>query len=284
MFPPVTPLVLRLILINVGVYLVVNLFGAALPFDPYRTLALWYPGSENFFPVQVISHVFMHSDYSIRHLLFNMLMLFFVGPPVEERLGPKNFFILYFGAAMGSMLLHLGMTWWEISEARAGLEAFLATPDAETFFQAFKGEDMNYPYRNSRGSLSMSTYVASIYNDLSLGGVTASEHNAARDALAYHLDHLRNTPMLGASGAIFGVAAAFLFFYPHRKVQLLFIPVPMPAWVLIGGYILYDVVQGFRSVPGDNVAHFAHLGGAITGFILAYVFSKQPPKWMKRIN
>lgn len=81
-------------------------------------------------------------------------------------------------------------------------------------------------------------------------------------------------PTVGASGAIMGVIVAFGYLFPNTELYILFIPVPVKAkWAVIG-YIAIDLFSGVASFSGDNVAHFAHLGGALTGFILVLIWNR----------
>jgi membrane associated rhomboid family serine protease len=80
-------------------------------------------------------------------------------------------------------------------------------------------------------------------------------------------------PALGASGAIMGVMVAFAYLFPNTELMIMPIPIPIKAkWVVLG-YVLLDLFLGFGNV-GDNIAHFAHLGGAITGFIIVFIWNK----------
>ncbi|KRA32984.1 hypothetical protein ASD68_07925 [Rhodanobacter sp. Root627] len=74
-------------------------------------------------------------------------------------------------------------------------------------------------------------------------------------------------PTLGASGAVFGLLLAFGMLYPHEKVMLMFLPVPMPAWLFVIGYALVELVMGVTGTQA-GVAHFAHLGGMVGGYVL----------------
>lgn len=81
-------------------------------------------------------------------------------------------------------------------------------------------------------------------------------------------------PAVGASGAVMGILVGFAYLFPNTELYILFIPFPVKAkWVVIG-YILIDLFGGFASFSGDNIAHFAHLGGALTGFILVLLTNK----------
>ena len=284
MFPPVSPIVLRLIILNVAVFLLLAVFGSALPFDLREQLMLYYPGSRDFLPVQLVSHFFLHAGLS--HLFYNMFGLYVFGPAIEDRLGQRNFVLLYLIAACGSAALHLGMTWFEIFQGQRGLEAFLADPGLATFTDFFNGEDLvGQSYVSGNGQrTSIARVVGDITNALSLNGATPQELAQARTAIEVYVGGIGENPMLGASGAVSGVLAAYLFFYPFRELRLFLLPVSLPAWVVIVFLLATDFTMGFLSIPGDNVAHFAHIGGAIAGGIAAYFFAKQPPSWMKRIN
>ncbi len=74
-------------------------------------------------------------------------------------------------------------------------------------------------------------------------------------------------PTVGASGAIFGILLAFGMFYPQERIMLLFFPVPMPAWLFVTGYAVVELVSGVTGAQ-PNVAHFAHLGGMLGGYVL----------------
>lgn len=187
----VTDVVKNLIILNVVFFLITYLpMGQYLP-----NLELYYPGDTRFRPFQVISHMFMHG--SVNHIIMNMLSLFFLGPTVERYLGPKKFFILYFAAGLGAVVLR----------SLAQYTGF--TPD----------------------------YI----------------------------------PAVGASGAVVGVAAAFATLFPHQKLYLMFVPIPIKAMFLIGAFVAFDLFCGITgAVP--RIAHFAHIGGAVVGFALTFFF------------
>jgi membrane associated rhomboid family serine protease len=84
---------------------------------------------------------------------------------------------------------------------------------------------------------------------------------------------LSNAPAVGASGAIMGVLAGFVYLYPNAELLIFPIPFPVKAKYAIGGFALLDIFGAFNPT-GDNIAHFAHLGGLIMGFILVIYWSK----------
>jgi rhomboid-like protein len=81
-------------------------------------------------------------------------------------------------------------------------------------------------------------------------------------------------PAVGASGAIMGIMAAFAYLFPNTELYIMFIPMPVKAKWAILGYVVIDLFGGFYQIPGDNIAHFAHLGGALTGFLLVLYWNK----------
>lgn len=82
-------------------------------------------------------------------------------------------------------------------------------------------------------------------------------------------------PTVGASGGIFGLLLAYGLAFPHRKLMLIFPPIPMPAWVFVTLYGLLELYLGFAQGGSSNVAHFAHLGGMAGGLLLVFYWRAQ---------
>jgi len=93
----------------------------------------------------------------------------------------------------------------------------------------------------------------------------------------------QNTPTVGASGAIFGLLLAFAMLFPQEKLMLVFLPIPLPAWLFVTGYALVELLSGVTGwMPG--VAHFAHLGGMLGGWVLLeYWRGRLPLKPRRRL-
>jgi len=89
-------------------------------------------------------------------------------------------------------------------------------------------------------------------------------------------------PTLGASGAIFGLLLAFGMMYPQAKIIALILPIPLPAWIAVIGYMLLELFLGITGTQA-GVAHFAHLGGAVGGFFLIQYWRGKFPIRPKRI-
>jgi membrane associated rhomboid family serine protease len=97
---------------------------------------------------------------------------------------------------------------------------------------------------------------------------------ATKQGLKNIYESIINTPMVGASGAVFGLLLAFGMLFPNTELFLLFFPFPIKAKYFVLFYGAYELYAGVQRVPGDNVAHYAHLGGMLFAFILIKVWQR----------
>ncbi len=204
--PPITDVVKNLIIINVLMYFGTSL---TLPGEGVPLLALHYPASEYFQPLQIVTHMFMHG--SVMHLLFNMYALFLFGSALENYWGAKRFLLFYFICGFGAVALHMGVWHFELQQ----------------------------------------------YSPQSFQVAMASPFNA----------------VLGASGAVFGLLAGFGTVFPNTTLRLLFPPIALKAKYFV---MIYAAIELFLGVSNyqTGIAHFAHLGGAIFGFLLVMYWRK----------
>jgi membrane associated rhomboid family serine protease len=208
--------------------------------DLFSILGAHYINSPLFEPYQIVTHFFMHAP-DFFHILFNMLMLVMFGSHLERIWGGKRFFIFYVASAIGAFALYNGIGVFQIIELKSQIQAL--------------GYDITLLNDN-------------ILND------AAFQYNVDDKELLVNYASKILTPMVGASGAIFGIMAAFAYLFPNTELMLLFPPIPIKAKFLIGGYFLLEVFLSFQSNVGDNIAHLAHVGGAIVGFILVFIWNR----------
>jgi membrane associated rhomboid family serine protease len=203
-----------------------------------QNLELYPITSEQFRPWQLATHFFMHSTFSIGHIFFNMFALVIFGSNLERVWGPQKFLGFYISCALGASILHLSVNYFRIHN----IEASLTMEDLELFrtsgYEAFQ-KGMNFT-----------------------------------DPILAQLNILYNTPMIGASGAVFGLLAAFGYLFPNTELMLLFPPIPIKAKYLVIGYAALELYLGISNNASDNVAHFAHLGGALVGIIIVLYWRK----------
>lgn len=246
MFQQLTPITKNIIIINVVLFIATYLLGQ-YGISLVQWLAAFFPLSPNFHSWQIITHMFMHGGFA--HILFNMMTLWSFGPVLEQVLGPKKFTILYFAAGLGGFALYNLINFYEVNQ----LTNFL-TSQGFNIHQVYKYADYNY-----------------------VGNGTISANSQQTLDAAKNLLGMLRTPMLGASGAIFGVVAAFATLFPNAKLMFMFIPAPVKAKYLLPVIILISLFLGVGQFSWDNVAHFAHLGGALIGFLYIRNWKKHNP-------
>ena len=208
-----------------------------------KLFSLYYFENPNFKFLQPLTHMFMHGDFM--HILFNMFGLYMFGSPLEARWGRNKFLFLYFSAGFGAALIHTAVNYYHI---QVGTQELIA--------------------------LGMTKLeVSQLLNDTLQPG---SYRNIPELSNAVNFFHSFNVPAVGASGAIYGVLVAFGMLFPNVSLMLLFFPVPIKAKYFIPALIAIDLFSGTTgySLFGQGIAHWAHIGGALFGFIITYYWKK----------
>jgi len=248
------PAVLNLLIINAIFFLATYVLTKS-GIDLVKYLGLYYPGSELFRPYQLITHMFMHATPT--HLFFNMFALWMFGRVLESVWGSKRFLVYYFVTGLGAAALHLLVNSLSIGSMANEAQALINTLSPDAFAEFLKHR---FPEYQGQVSEFVTSWSLDPNNPMYLG--QAPE-------FIRQLMHLRmNIPTIGASGAVFGVLLAFGMLFPNTQLMLLFPPIPIKAKWFVLGYGAIEFVSAIWNQPGDNVAHFAHLGGMIFGFIL----------------
>ncbi len=209
----------------------------------YKLFSLWFFQNENFGIWQIITHMFMHGSFM--HILFNMYALWAFGGPIEEMLGQKKFLFFYFSCGIGAAIIHTLVNYFHVQSGfNALIEAGMTPGSIEQLLET--------------GQYS-----------------TAILESVSRDTLESMFISY-NTPAVGASGAIYGVLVAFGMLFPNVSLFLLFVPVPIKAKIFIPILIAIDLFSGITgySLFGGGIAHFAHVGGALFGFIMMWYWKK----------
>ena len=249
-FPPV---VKSIMIVNGLMFLITlgceNLLGIQLS----SILGLHNFASPLFKPVQLVSHLFMHGSFM--HILLNMLSLWMFGSMIENYWGGKRFFIYYFITGFGAAFIHLLFSNYDYHQMSAAINAFTQNPDLDQYLAFVKKYVPNY-LKNPFAQISEE------WNYNNPNGIATSALNLMNELLVIK----RDTPTVGASGAVFGVLLAFGVMFPEQTVFLMFFPMPAKYLVIVYGGI--ELYSGIQNDPTSNVAHFAHLGGMLFGYIL----------------
>jgi membrane associated rhomboid family serine protease len=232
-----TDTVKQLLILNI-------LFFIGAQFVPQATdlLALHYFESDKFKLWQPISHMFMHGG--LMHIFFNMFALVSFGSALEHFWGPKKFLFFYFTCGLGAALIHSGINYYYFHD---GLNTLV--------LNGFKETEILNLINEGKFMTSWQAVLAPETFENMIGALT---------------------PTVGASGAIYGLLVAFAFMFPNAELALLFIPVPIKAKYFVPGIVLLDLFSGVTgySIFGGGIAHFAHVGGALFGFIMMWYWKK----------
>lgn len=229
----------HLLILNVLFFLATNLYGDRL----VDLLALWFPMNPNFGWWQVVSHMFMHGG--LTHIFFNMYALWAFGSPLERMWGTRKFVFFYFSAGLGAALIHSGVNFFHVYQ---GIEALVAAGQQET----------------------------EILTILAQGKFDQNWAQLVPSGVVNNMLDSYFTPAVGASGAIYGILVAFGMSYPNSELFLLFLPVPIKAKYFIPALIGIDLFSGVTgySIFGGGIAHFAHVGGALFGYLMMWYWKR----------
>lgn len=198
-------------------------------FDLDQLLGLHSFVSQDFHPYQLVTYMFMHG--SLTHLFFNMFALYMFGRVLETVWGPKRFLVYYMIAGVGAGMVQECVSLFRYYSLVESIDSQLVAYVVENG-RAIMRQDMNY----------------------------ANPLLAAFNAVV-------NTGTVGASGAIYAILLGFGMLFPNERMFIIPIPFPIKAKFFVLGYILIELYLGVLGTP-DGVAHFAHLGGALFGFLL----------------
>ncbi|WP_343633261.1 rhomboid family intramembrane serine protease [Fluviicola sp.] len=259
MFGNIQPVTKNLLLLNIAMALLTAFFDSQGTIDLGSLLGAHYFNTPLFEPYQLVSHFFMHQSIldpngGFLHIFMNMYVLVVFGSFLERLWGPKRFFMLYVASALGAYLLYSGIGAFQVMELKRliGDEHIIS--------------GMNSILKEYGRSEECIAALNRFLSDQNINDVqTAAIHSYLNKSFV---------PMVGASGAIFGLMAAFAILFPNTQLMLIFPPIPIKAKWLIGGYFLFEVYYSFQKNQGDHVAHLAHVGGAIVGAIIVLIWRR----------
>ena len=260
----ITPVVKQLLIINILFFIGSQLVPVA---ETY--FALFSYQSYNFRFWQPITHMFMHGN--IMHIVFNLFALYSFGSALEHFWGGKKFLFFYISCGLGAALLQMLINYLELQHLLEGV-SYLNLSD-NTLYEILNStiSDKNF-YRpdlfgNELKSILENVGKLNLLNQECFDSLYKSAQNV-------------QIPMVGASGAIYGLLVAFAYMFPNAELALMFIPIPIKAKYFVPGLLLVDLFLGFKgqSIFGagsTGIAHFAHIGGALTGFLMMWYWKKE---------
>ena len=271
-FRMLTPVVKNLLIINTLLFLATMLFSDKFGFDLTAILGLHYPGASDFKLWQFITYMFMHGGWE--HILFNMFALWMFGNVLENVWGSKRFLIFYMITGIGAGLTYIVWIHFALSPQLALINHVISDPSIGNLSALIE-----------QHRFAVSQYSGLIWADFlqfqdNVNAYTANPENhlAAQKIVTFLSEYrsyfLNQHVVIGASGAIFGLLLAFGTMFPNSLIYVYFaIPVKAKWFVIIYGAI--ELFSGVYNRPGDNVAHFAHLGGMLFGYLLIVYWKKK---------
>ncbi|HNQ12497.1 MAG TPA: rhomboid family intramembrane serine protease [Bacteroidia bacterium] len=255
----------NLLIINGIMFLLDYVLSKKLGLNLGYTLGLFVPTSTYFEPYQLVTHLFMHGSFL--HIFSNMLALWMFGNSLENIWGPKKFLIYYFITGLGAASIHLAVSSYELRQEHKIIEMYAASPSIEDF------EALVKKY-NRYADQELADVTNTFYYEWSMDEDNPVLVKKSIEVLELFYKQKTDIPTVGASGAVFGVLLAFGMLFPNAIIYLYF-AIPVKAKYFVFFYGAFELYLGIQNNPGDNIAHFAHLGGMLFGFLLIKLWNKR---------
>lgn len=237
----ITPTVKQLLIINILFFIGSQMVGE----QAYNVLSLFFFENDKFQYWQPLSHMFMHGG--IMHIVFNMFALYSFGSALEHFWGGKKFLFFYISCGLGSAILHTLVNYLVFHQGLNTLIEAGFKPDE--IYGLLNQEQMDTRWIETLGNSGLQNFTSAFAS-----------------------------PAVGASGAIYGLLVAFAFMVPNAELALMFIPVPIKAKYFVPGLLCLDLFLGLKGNSifggGTGIAHFAHIGGALVGFLMMWYWKK----------
>jgi len=246
----ITPTVRNLLILNILFYLI-DSFVLRIS-NGFALMPLLSP---SFMPYQFVTYMFLHAN--LGHLFSNMFGLFMFGPLLERMWGSQKFLFFYFFTGVGAGILFSGIGYYENVQLRSAVDLYIQYPSPDALADFFS--------RHAKGLYESNL---SFLNKFEADPNNASYISDSVSFVKSMFQREINIPMVGASGAVFGILMAFGLLFPNTELFMIFIPFPIKAKYFVTFYGLFELYSGIKNAQSDNVAHFAHIGGMLFAYIL----------------
>jgi membrane associated rhomboid family serine protease len=262
-FEVLPTIIKNLLIINALVFLAQNTFAgstSAFSFEDYFALHAWQ--SSLYKPWQMITHMFLHGDFG--HILGNMFALWMFGSILENVWGPKRFLLFYFLCGVGAAVIHLLILSYQLIPL---------TNEYEQLLRLSKSNAPGFTDAVLAFSKAHDIPLTSILTENKVSIDTPGLTPQLMDLITTYHNKILSTATLGASGAVFGILIAFVYLFPNTYIYVYFLFPIKAKWLGIL-YFAFELYKAIENSAGDNVARWAHVGGALVGFILVTIWKK----------
>lgn len=244
----------NLLIINVLCYLASAVLQRTQGLDLSQFLALHSVFGADYHPWQYFTFMFMHG--SIEHLVFNMFALWMFGYTLENIWGTRRFVIFYLVCGTGAGIIHSIITGIDVMLMQNAVNDFAQSPSPDALETLLQSK-----FRNMHNA----SVAANFISEWRMNPVDAYG-TAAISMMQDLVNSISNIPTVGASGAVFGILLAFGLMFPDSQIYL-YILLPIKAKWFVIGYGVIELLLGIFNTS-DHIAHFAHLGGMLFGFLM----------------
>ncbi|MDD5570571.1 MAG: rhomboid family intramembrane serine protease [Bacteroidales bacterium] len=268
-FKILPPVVKNLLIIN-GIFFLATISLEKLNIDLVDLLGLHYFASEKFHPYQLITYMFMHGSFM--HIFYNMFAVWMFGSAIENVWGTRRFLTFYIITGLGAALTHYVVVYFEMQPTLIAINSFLDNPTNEGLKSFMSSPSFHISSGNIAGLTN--EFIAKYNLLMAEGNKTEALQSAVNFISEYKTEFVNAPVVVGASGALFGLLLAFGMMFPNSLIFIYFLlPIKAKYFVIIYGAI--ELFSGFSKISGDNVAHFAHLGGMLFGYLLIIYWKKR---------
>jgi len=267
------PTVVKNLLIINGLFFLATIsFGSVFNVDVTKLLGLHYPTASDFSPYQFVTYMFMHGGFT--HILFNMFALWMFGNILENVWGPKRFLTYYMVTGIGAAIVYLIWISFQIIPVTDQIDLFVKSHD----LGVLGNFTSTHTFRLNEFSGQIWQEFQGFQRSIKVLSLNPSNTEAMQTAVSFMTEYkafyLNQFVVVGASGAVFGILLAFGMMFPNSLIYVFFaIPIKAKYFVMIYGAI--ELFSGVMNRPGSNIAHFAHLGGMLFGYILIVYWKKK---------
>jgi membrane associated rhomboid family serine protease len=265
----ITPCVKYLLIANIIIALIVAIFPAVSD-----VLALHYIGGSSFRPYQFFTYMFVHAG--LMHIFFNMFALVQLGSLIETYWGSKRFSFYYLVCGLGAAIVHMLVCYYQLSPFQQSAQALMDNTTVEQL-KIFAMQNSDLISNFTAGNRSLMLFFEDMVVEWKENPQLTDQFVTILHQQIPQIEHLAlDRQVVGASGAVFGILLAFGMMFPDMKMGIIFLPFQFPAKYFVAFYAVAELFFGVNDFKGDNVAHYAHLGGMLFGLILILIWRKHP--------